>query len=99
VLVHESYAQTGRVDVAIRDGGFHPDVVEIAPGASVRWTNQDSMNHTVHEDGDSPGPALPPVSPTPPGAGGGDAPGPGTAVAAAAGLAAAYAVRRRGCRG
>ena len=33
--------------VSIDDMKFNPDTIEIAPGDSVRWTNDDQRDHTV----------------------------------------------------
>lgn len=33
--------------VTISSGGFHPSVVEVGVGATVTWTNEDELRHTV----------------------------------------------------
>lgn len=34
-------------EVAIRDFGFHPEVIRLAQGTSIRWTNLDGVEHSV----------------------------------------------------
>lgn len=38
------------VDVAIQDFIFNPDTITISAGDTVRWTDHDSINHTVTSD-------------------------------------------------
>ena len=47
-----SDATSGTVDVAIEEGAFNPDVVEITVGTTVTWTNRDAAPHSVssHDD-------------------------------------------------
>ncbi len=36
------------VDVAIQNSAFNPPSVEVSAGDTVRWTNKDSVEHTVN---------------------------------------------------
>ena len=38
---------TTTATVRIRDLGFHPRRLEVAPGTTVRWMNRDSVTHTA----------------------------------------------------
>ncbi len=38
------------VRVTIQDYAFHPKMIVVAPGTTVRWTNKDSDIHTVFSD-------------------------------------------------
>lgn len=35
------------VDVSIEDNTFNPELVEVSTAGTVRWTNMDSVDHTV----------------------------------------------------
>ena len=41
---------TGTVDIAIKGFAFDPVSITIKVGTTVRWTNQDSANHTITSD-------------------------------------------------
>jgi plastocyanin len=40
----------GAVFVSIKDNDFQPDTVTVAPGVSVRWTNDGAVLHSVVSD-------------------------------------------------
>lgn len=48
VEVEPSLAPGPPVDVQIRNTGFHPEVIRIPAGTTVRWTNSDEVVSTVH---------------------------------------------------
>lgn len=48
VEVTSSLAPGPAVDVTIRDLGFHPEVIRIPAGTTVRWTNLDDFESTLH---------------------------------------------------
>jgi len=54
-----------RVDVAIHDMGFHPEVIRIPVGSTVNWTNFDNMSHSVNLGLLPGGFVLPPASTSP----------------------------------
>ena len=50
IRVSEGAAATGVVDVRITGYAFEPANLTVAPGTTVRWTNQDPVNHTVTQE-------------------------------------------------
>jgi len=47
VVSDEPDALDGEIQIAIRDYAFVPDHVVVRPGATVTWTNEDPVPHTV----------------------------------------------------
>jgi plastocyanin len=54
----ELVVATGDVDVEMKDNTFHPGNLQIPVGATVTWTNLDSVAHTATEDDDAWGTEL-----------------------------------------
>ncbi len=54
-----------RVEVAIREFGFHPEIIHIAQGTTINWTNHDGIEHSVQiellPEGISPAQSTPPL--------------------------------------
>ncbi len=45
---------SGVVEVQIQDSSFAPAIIRVKKGTTVTWTNQDSVQHNVVSDEDSP---------------------------------------------